>query len=131
MDWSALPANVAPWVAVPASLFLLWKLAGEGIKSWKDAQAVGKVPPTPYEVLVARVAALEEKDIAKSDRIDRLDGEVLNLRSTVRRLAGVLSREVASVIHWIDGGARPPAPDDEIERIKTVIADLENSQDKE
>ena len=126
MDLTGVPAEVAPWVAIPASLFLLWKLAGEGIRSWRDAREVGKTPPTPYELLEARLVKLELKDAEKATQIEVLDLEVLNLRRAVHRLAGVLTREVASVLAWIAGGARPPAPHADIAFIRSVIADLEH-----
>lgn len=121
MDLSNVPAEVAPWIAVPASLFLLWKLAGEGIKSWRDARQVGRAPATPYEALAARVVALEEGASEKADRLDLLE-------RSVRRLAGVLTREVSAVLAWIAGGARPPAPDHDIALIRSVIADLEHQK---
>ena len=128
MDLTGVPAEVAPWVAIPASLFLLWKLAGEGFKSWRDAKQVGRAPATAYEILEARLVKLEIADEEKSGRIDDLDAEVLDLRRAVRRLAGVLTREVASVLTWITSGARPPAPHEEIAFIRSVITDLERDQ---
>lgn len=120
MTLTGVPAEAVPWLAIPAAIFGLWKLAWEGLKTIKEARQVGRAPQTPYEALAERVVALERSDAKKTERLDLLE-------SSVRRLAGVLTREVAAVLSWIAGGSRPPAPDAEITLIRSVIADLERT----
>lgn len=122
-DLTGVPPGLVPIIAIVAALVALWKIAGEGIKSWRDARQVGR-PQTPYEALAARVVALEKADTEKSGRIDGLEDKVGALKASVRRLAGVLIREVAQVLSWIDRGAKPPRPEQEIKVIRELIADL-------
>ena len=122
-DLTGVPAELAPPLATLAGLVVLWKIIAEGVKAWRDARQIGK-PDTPYEALAARVVALEKADAEKSDRIDGLEDKVGALKASVRRLAGVLIREVAHVLAWIDRGAKPPRPDQEIKVIRELIADL-------
>ena len=122
-DLTGVPAEIAPPLATLAGLVVLWKIIAEGVKAWRDARQIGK-PATPYEALAARVVALEKADAEKSDRIDGLEDKVGALKASVRRLAGVLIREVAHVLAWIDRGAKPPRPDQEIQVIRELIADL-------
>ena len=126
MDLTGVPAEVAPWIAIPVSIIVACKLGIDALKTLKDAREVGKTPPTPYELLEARLVKLELKDTEKATQIEALNAEVLNLRRAVQHLAGVLTREVASVLAWIAGGARPPAPHADIAFIRSVIADLEH-----
>ena len=122
-DLTGVPAELAPPLATLAGLVILWKIIAEGVKAWRDARQIGR-PSTPYEALAARVVALEKADAEKSDRIDGLEDKVGALKASVRRLAGVLIREVAHVLAWIDRGAKPPRPDQEIKVIRELIADL-------
>ena len=130
MDLTGVPAELTPVLATIAVTVALWKIVGEGIKAWKDARQIGK-PTTPYEALAARVVDLEE-DAAESarerrkdvHRIDQLEDQVGALKGSIRRLAAVLMREVAAVLAWIDRGAKPPRPDQEITVIRQLIADL-------
>ncbi|SJN26858.1 hypothetical protein FM125_06415 [Micrococcus lylae] len=122
-DLAGVPAELAPPLATLAGLVLIWKVVAEGVKAWRDARQIGR-PATPYEALAARVVALEKADAEKSDRIDGLEDKVGALKASVRRLAGVLIREVAHVLAWIDRGAKPPRPDQEIKVIRELIADL-------
>ena len=130
MDLTGVPAELTPIVATIAVTVALWKIIGEGIKAWRDARQIGK-PTTPYEALAARVVALEDDATATATerrkdarRIDDLEDQVGALKASVRRLAGVLLREVAAVLTWIDSGAKPPRPDQEITVIRQLIADL-------
>ena len=123
MDLTGVPAELTPVLATIAVTVALWKIVGEGIKAWRDARQIGK-PTTPYEALAARVVALEDDATEKGNRIDELETKVGALKASVRRLAGVLMREVAAVLAWIDGGAKPPRPDQEITVIRQLIADL-------
>lgn len=129
MDLTGVPAELTPVLATIAVTVALWKVIGEGIKAWRDARQTGK-PVTPYEALASRVVALEDDAAEKSERIDQLEDRIGALRSSVRRLAGVLMREVAHVLTWIDRGAKPPRPEQEITVIRQLIADLTDS-DKE
>ena len=129
MDLTGVPAELTPVVATIAVTVALWKIVGEGIKAWRDARQIGK-PTTPYEALAARVVALEDDATEKGNRIDELETKVGALKASVRRLAGVLLREVAAVLAWIDRGAKPPRPDQEITVIRQLIADL-TDPDKE
>lgn len=122
-DLSGLPAELVPILATVAVLVALWKIVGEGVKAWRAARQIGR-PETPYEALAARVVVLERADTEKACRIDDLEGQVGALKSSVRRLAGVLIREVAHVLAWIDKGAKPPRPEQEITVIRELIADL-------
>lgn len=92
-----------------------------GRKALADARATKKPPPTPYEALANRVSVLETSDAEKSWELSRL-------RSQVRRLAGVLTREVQAVLNWHDDGANPPPPDVEVERIRSVIRDISHDE---
>ena len=123
MDLTGVPAELTPVVATIAVTVALWKIVGEGIKAWRDARQIGK-PTTPYEALAARVVALEDDATEKGNRIDELETKVGALKASVRRLAGVLLREVAAVLAWIDRGAKSPRPDQEITVIRQLIADL-------
>ena len=123
MDLTGVPAELTPVLATIAVTVALWKIVGEGIKAWRDARQIGK-PTTPYEALAARVVALEDDATEKGNRIDELETKVGALKASVRRLAGVLLREVAAVLAWIDRGAKPPRPDQEITVIRQLIADL-------
>ena len=123
MDLTGVPAELTPVLATIAVTVALWKIVGEGIKAWRDARQIGK-PTTPYEALAARVVALEDDATEKGNRIDELETKVGALKASVRRLAGVLLREVAAVLTWIDKGAKPPRPDQEITVIRQLIADL-------
>lgn len=91
-----------------------------GRKALADARAT-KTPATAYEALERRVIALETADAEKSWELSRL-------RSQVRRLAGVLTREVQAVLNWHDDGANPPPPDVEVERIRSVIRDISHDE---
>lgn len=122
-DLTGVPAELAPPLATLAGLVVLWKIVAEGVKAWRDARQIGK-PSTPYEALAARVVALEDDAAEKARRIDGLEGKVGALKASVRRLAGVLIREVAHVLAWIDRGAKPPRPEQEIQVIRELIADL-------
>ena len=123
MELTGVPAELTPVLATIAVTVALWKIVGEGIKAWRDARQIGK-PTTPYEALAARVVALEDDATEKGNRIDELETKVGALKASVRRLAGVLLREVAAVLTWIDRGAKPPRPDQEITVIRQLIADL-------
>lgn len=119
------PVELPPIIGVPLAVLVslggLYAVIAGGLKARREARALGQPPPTPYEALAARVVALEQADSAKTARLDILD-------RSVRRLAGVLTREVAAVLTWIAGGSRPPAPDAEIAVIRAVITDLEGDR---
>jgi len=89
-------------------------------KTLADARAT-KQPATAYEALERRVIALETADADKGHEISRL-------RNQVRRLAGVLTREVQAVLNWHDEGAHPPPPDVEVDRIRSVIRDIAHDE---
>ena len=122
-DLTGVPEEIAPPLATLAGLVVIWKIVAEGVKAWRDARQIGK-PATPYEALAARVVALENDAADKSDRITSLEERLSLLRGSVRRLGGVLMREVAAVLAWIDRGAKPPRPEQEIKVIRELIEDL-------
>lgn len=89
-------------------------------KTLADARAT-KQPATAYEALERRVIALESADAEKSWELSRL-------RSQVRRLAGILTREVQTVLNWHDDGAHPPPPEVEVDRIRSVIHEINHDE---
>lgn len=111
LDWA-----VGALVAL-AGAFGVWAGAR---KTLADARAT-KQPATAYEALERRVIALETSDAEKSWELSRL-------RSQVRRLAGVLTREVRTVLDWVDAGTAPPPPDSEVDRIRNVIHDIQTDE---
>lgn len=90
-----------------------------GRKALADARALKAPPPTPYEALANRVSALETSDAEKGRELSRL-------RQQLRRLAGVMTREVAAVVRWHDDGQHHPPPDREVTVIRAVIRELEH-----
>lgn len=139
-DISVLP----DWLqAVVVMAFMSVMLYGGFVgarKTLKDAKATGAKSETvagtpvdlsePFKILVNRVTRLEEADESKSKKISELRREQDHLRATVRRLVGVLTREVAHVVQWISSGANPPSPDSELEVIQSVINDLKDSSER-
>lgn len=110
-------APLVDWIigAVAAVAGIFGVFAG-GRKALADARSL-KTPATPYEALANRVTKLEESDAEKSV-------ELSVLRAQVRRLAGVLTREVHTLITWHESGSKPPPPDREVTVIKDVIHEL-------
>ena len=108
-------------IAALGALATAWGLWAGGRKALADAGALKMPPATPYEALAARVTALESADAEKGQEISRL-------RSPVRRLAGVLTRERQAAPNSHDDGAEPPPPDREVERIRSVIHDINRDE---
>jgi len=121
-----IPAELPPYLAIPLAVALtLGTIAGlwaGARKMLTEARALKGPPATPYEAIAARVTALEAADEAKTKRIDAL-------HASVRRLAGVLTREVASLLAWVESGAVPPPPQREIGIIQQLIRDLDHPQE--
>lgn len=98
----------------------IWTAWWAGKKSKAEAEAVTE-PRTPYEALADRVMYLEERDREKEHHITRLS----------RRLDSVtaaLHGPVAHILDWIDQGAPPPPPADQIRRAREAIRDLHNER---
>ena len=104
------------------ALAAAWGVYAGGRKALADARALKEPPPTPYEALAGRVTALEASDAEKGREISRL-------RRQVRRLAGVMTSEVAHLVTWIHDGSNPPPPDKELAVINGVIRDIETDEE--
>lgn len=92
-----------------------------GMKMVSEGRALRAKPKTPYDQLEARLLKVEESDEKKSKDMSRL-------RSQVYRLAGVLTREVNTLITWHETGRNPPPPDREVSVIRDVISEIQEDQ---
>lgn len=111
------PLEILTWIVGTAVAIVgIYGTIAGAQKALSDARAT-KRPPTAYEALDQRVRYLEERDIEK-------DSEIQRLRSHVRRLAGVVGREVVVILDWIDGGAKPPPPTHEASVVRDLIRDV-------
>ena len=110
--------EVVDWIigSIVALAGALGILAG-GMKMMAEGRVLRQPPKTPYDMLGARVETLEEANTS-------LHESVFRVQSQVYRLAGVLTREVSTVIRWHDEGREPPPPEKEIAIIKQVIDEI-------
>lgn len=92
-----------------------------GMKMVSEGRALRTTPKTPYDQLEARLVKVEESDEKKSKELSRL-------RSQVYRLAGVLTREVNTLIVWHETGRNPPPPDREVAAVRDVISEIQEDQ---
>ena len=92
-----------------------------GMKMIAEGRNLRAKPVTPYDAVVDRLVKLERADEYRAKEVSRL-------RSQLYRLAGVLTREVATIISWYEGGLLPPPPDREIEIIKEIIGEIQDDR---
>lgn len=92
-----------------------------GMKMIAEGRILKQAPKTPYDVLSNRLEKLELSDEEKSKDLSRI-------RSQVYRLAGVLTREVSTLINWHESGRVPPPPDREVAIIKEVIHEIKEDE---
>lgn len=111
----AIDAFIGVLGAIATAFSMFWG----GRKLMAESKALKSPPPTPYEALAARVTDLEASDQVKGKELTRLRGQV-------RRLAGVMSREVVIILDWIDGGAMPPPPARESRVVRELIRDIDS-----
>ena len=114
--------EIVDWIigSVVALAGALGVLAG-GMKMMAEGRALRQSPKTPYDMLGKRVETLEEANAS-------LHETVFRVQSQVYRLAGVLTREVSTLIRWHDEGQAPPPPDREIAIIKQVIDEIQEDR---
>ena len=111
------PTEIITWIIGSAVAIVgIYATIVGAQKALTDARAVRR-PHTAYEALDARVRHLEAADEAKGREIQRL-------RTHVRRLAGVLGREVTMILDWIDAGSPPPPPTRETQVVRDLIRDI-------
>lgn len=114
--------EVVDWIigSIAALAGALGLLAG-GMKMATEGRVLREPPKTPYDMLGERVRTLEEANT-------ELHESVFRVQSQVYRLAGVLTREVSTLIRWHDEGREPPPPDKEIAIIKQVIDEIQEDR---
>lgn len=105
-------------VGIILSIAGAWAAWAAGRKSMREAEAVAD-PRTPYDALADRVMYLEERDREKDALLSRLTWRINELTST-------LHGPVAHILDWIDQGAPPPPPAEQIRLAREAIRDLHN-----
>lgn len=101
-----------------AALAGVFGVIAGGLKMTAEGRALRAEPKTPYDALADRLKKLELSDAEKSKDISKL-------RSHVYRLAGVLTREVNTLVVWHEAGRNPPPPDKEVAVIRDIISEIQ------
>lgn len=104
-----------------AALAGIFGVIAGGLKMIAEGRALRAEPKTPYDALADRLKKLEVSDEENQRDISRL-------RSQVYRLAGVLTREVNTLIIWHESGRNPPPPDREVAVIRDVISEIQEDR---
>lgn len=109
IDWS---------IGTLVALGGLFAVIAGAMKMMAEGRALKQPPKTPYDVVIDRVKSLEESNAT-------ISSDLFRIRSQVYRLAGVLTREVSTLIKWHEDGRTPPTPDKEIAIIKEIIYEIQ------